>query len=103
MKLFLAFCAVLSARDVAITIDDLPRGGDGGATSYEAIRDMTVRLLGHFKENKIPVTGFVNTGRSRLSADELRRVLNLWIDAGAELGNHTSTHADLSTTAASQF
>lgn len=91
------------AREVAITIDDLPRGGDRGGESYEAIRAMTVRLLSPFREEKIPLTGFVNAGRNKLAADELRRILELWLDAGADLGNHTWTHADLSTTRVAQF
>ncbi len=90
-------------RQVAITIDDLPRGGDGGGTSFEAIRDMTVKLLRPFHDEKIPVTGFVNSGRTSISRDELRRVLSIWIASGADLGNHTFSHADLSTTPPEAF
>jgi hypothetical protein len=49
MKTFLALflCSAMFAADrqVAITIDDLPRGGDGGGTSFEMIRTMTEKLL----------------------------------------------------------
>lgn len=99
----LVVTASAAPREVAITIDDLPRGGDGGGESYQAIREMTVRLLAPFRDEKIPVTGFVNAGRTKMAPDELRRILELWLDAGAELGNHTWSHADLSTTPVAQF
>jgi len=52
-------------------------------------------LLKPFREQHIPVTGFVNEGQ--LAAPELRKILDWWLDAGADLGNHTYSHADLST------
>jgi peptidoglycan-N-acetylglucosamine deacetylase len=82
-------------REVAITIDDLPRGGDGGGRTYAEIRGMTERLLAPLHQQKIPVTGFVHPGRTELAAPDLRRILDLWLDAGADLGNHTWSHADL--------
>ena len=103
MKWLLAFCAMLSARDVAITFDDLPRGGDGGREDYASIRAMTGRLLAPLREQKIPVTGFVNAGRTKMSRAELTNVLDLWLDSGADLGNHTWSHADLSTTPVARF
>src|SRR5580658_6322659 len=57
----LLFCAVtLSAagRQVAITIDDLPRGGNLGPTDLASIRAMTEQLLRPFRERKIPLIGF---------------------------------------------
>ena len=86
-------------RAVAITIDDLPRGGDGGSQSFEEIRAMTIRLLAPFRAQSIPLTGFVHAGKTQLSADELRRILELWLDAGAGLGNHTYSHSSLNTVA----
>jgi peptidoglycan-N-acetylglucosamine deacetylase len=83
-------------RSVAITVDDLPRGGDGTAASFDAIYAMTERLMRPFKEGRIPVIGFVNAHQElTLGADKLRRVLDLWLDAGAELGNHTYSHPDI--------
>jgi peptidoglycan/xylan/chitin deacetylase (PgdA/CDA1 family) len=93
--LILSVAAAGASREVAITIDDLPRGGDGGGSSFVEIRGMTERLLTPFREEKIPVTGFVHPGRTQLSPADLRRILDLWLDAGAELGNHTWSHADL--------
>ncbi len=90
-----------ASREVAITIDDLPRGGDTAvpqSRTYPEIRAMTERLLAPFRQQHIPLTGFVHPGRTELSATDLRRILNLWLDAGAELGNHTWSHADLNRT-----
>lgn len=64
----LILAAAAASRQVALTIDDLPRGGDGAGRDYAAIRDMTERLLAPFREQRIPVTGFVHPGRTELSA-----------------------------------
>lgn len=87
--------AVKHERQVAITIDDLPRGGDGGPYDFESMRAMTEKLLRPFREQHIPVIGFVNSGRRTKDPKELRDILNLWLDAGADLGNHACMHKDL--------
>jgi peptidoglycan-N-acetylglucosamine deacetylase len=105
LLLLAAFTAAASAanHEVAITFDDLPRGGDDGDRSYTAIRDMTARLLAPFRDRHIPVTGFVNAGRSGLTPAELRKVLDQWLDAGAGLGNHTYSHPSLNTTSIADY
>ncbi|HLH00856.1 MAG TPA: class A beta-lactamase [Bryobacteraceae bacterium] len=85
-------------RAVSITIDDLPRGGDGGGQSFEQIRAMTERLLAPFRSRHIPLTGFVHAGKTQLSPADLSRILEIWLQAGASLGNHTYSHASLNTT-----
>jgi len=92
-------------KQVAITIDDLPLGGgDGGPCDFQSVRRMTERLLAPFIAQRVPVTGFVNEGRCRnMTPRELRMVLDMWLDAGADLGNHTFSHADLSRTPVAQF
>jgi peptidoglycan-N-acetylglucosamine deacetylase len=89
----------LLAREVAITIDDLPRGGDLHTTT-EADRAMTVKLLAPFQREHIPLTGFVNECHH---TDELQPLLSLWVAAGADLGNHTCSHLDLNKTSAAPF
>src|SRR4051812_11404369 len=93
--LFACVTASAQTRQVAITIDDLPRGGDGGPSSLNGIRNMTEKLLTPFRAEKIPVIGFVNEGRHQLTPDGLRTILDMWLDAGAELGNHGYSHADI--------
>jgi peptidoglycan/xylan/chitin deacetylase (PgdA/CDA1 family) len=82
-------------RQVAITIDDLPRGGDRGPVTLPAIRAMTERLLQPFRDGKVPVTGFVNEGRVDLGPDGLRKILDVWLDYGADLGNHSYSHLNI--------
>jgi peptidoglycan/xylan/chitin deacetylase (PgdA/CDA1 family) len=85
-----------AGRQVAITIDDLPRGGDGSGRTLAAVRAMTERLLKPFREEKIPVIGFVNEGRGTLlERDGLRQILDVWLDAGADLGNHSYSHLNI--------
>ena len=95
----LAIALHAQPRQVAITIDDLPRGGDtapGVARDFTAIRAMTEKLLAPLRG--IPAIGFVNAGRAPgLSEAELQSVLKIWLDRGATLGNHTWSHPDLNT------
>ena len=105
LVLLLAIAATATAREVAITIDDLPRGGDAQTVpSLEAVRAMTEKLLSPFREQRIPVTGFVNEGRAVVfGADGLREVLELWLDAGAELGNHSHSHLNINNVPLAEF
>ena len=89
-----------AGREVAITIDDLPRGGDRGARNLAGVRSMTERLLKPFRDERIPVTGFVNeVHQTELGAEGLRQILDLWLDAGADLGNHSYSHPDINSVA----
>lgn len=86
-------------REVAITIDDLPRGGDWGCEAAPLLA-MTAKLLQPFRAGRIPVTGFVIGDR----CPEVRaEALRLWLAAGAELGNHTYSHPNLNDTPASEY
>jgi peptidoglycan/xylan/chitin deacetylase (PgdA/CDA1 family) len=95
--------AVAQQRQVAITIDDLPRGGDGGPRDLAALRTMTMKLMLPFREQQIPVIGFVNAGRFDGPAAGLRGVLEIWLAAGADLGNHSWSHPDINNTPLAQY
>ena len=83
-------------REVAITIDDLPRGGDGGPRTLAGVREMTTQLLKPFRDEQIPLIGFVNERwHADLGSDGLRSILDLWLDAGADLGNHSYSHLNI--------
>jgi peptidoglycan/xylan/chitin deacetylase (PgdA/CDA1 family) len=90
-------------RQVAITIDDLPRGGgDPGARDLPSVRAMTQKLLAPLRG--IPFIGFVNTGRAPQLGDAgLQEILRIWLDHGGTLGNHSYSHPDLNNTPLDQY
>jgi peptidoglycan-N-acetylglucosamine deacetylase len=100
----LALGTAAFGREVAITIDDLPRGGDSTERSLEAVRAMTEKLLRPFRAERIPVTGFVNEGRPvEFGPEGLSEVLELWLDAGADLGNHSYSHLSINNVPLADF
>src|ERR1700722_4332006 len=86
----------LPDRQVAITIDDLPAGMADHLPATE-ITAMTAKLLGTLRDQKIPVVGFVNERKLYKTGevDERIKALQMWLDYGFELGNHTFSHASL--------
>lgn len=82
---------------IAITIDDLPTASVLGHDIERAERT-TADLLGALQRAKVPAIGFVNERKLQPEGTiDPRRValLQQWIDAGFELGNHTYSHPDL--------
>jgi peptidoglycan/xylan/chitin deacetylase (PgdA/CDA1 family) len=108
--LFLACGALISGtiappdRQVAITIDDLPAGA-ANSMSAAAITEMTAKLLAALREQKIPAVGFVNERKLYKwgEVDERIKALQMWLDAGFELGNHTFGHTSLNRAGLKQF
>ena len=96
--IWLAVGCLWGQRQVAITFDDLPRGGDAPG-SVTADREMTVKLLTPFKTGQIPLTGFVNECNHPEEPD----LLQFWVAAGADLGNHTCSHPDLNSVTVAAF
>src|ERR1700756_6078836 len=83
-------------RQVAVTIDDLPAGMADRLPASD-ITAMTTKLLGTLRDQKIPVVGFVNEKKLYKpgEVDERIKALQMWLDYGFELGNHTFSHASL--------
>lgn len=83
-------------RAIAITIDDLPAGA-ANFMSAQDILAMTTKLVGTLREQGIPAVGFVNEQKLYKlgEVDDRIKALNLWLDNGLELGNHTFSHASL--------
>jgi peptidoglycan/xylan/chitin deacetylase (PgdA/CDA1 family) len=83
-------------RQVAITIDDLP-AGSANSLSAATINEMTTKLLGTLRDQKVPAVGFVNEKKLYKTGevDERIKALRMWLDYGFELGNHTFSHASL--------
>jgi peptidoglycan/xylan/chitin deacetylase (PgdA/CDA1 family) len=82
-------------RQVAITIDDLPAAAN--SMSAAEIINMTSKLLGTLRDQKVPVVGFVNEKKLYRfgEVDDRIKALRLWLDYGFELGNHTFSHLSL--------
>ncbi len=81
-------------RQIAITIDDLPlvRG-----RTAERMQRITRGLLDNLQQHKAPAIGFVNE-RKLGEPDALPErvaLLQQWLDAGMDLGNHTYSHPSL--------
>lgn len=91
-------------RQIAVTIDDLP-AANGFSMSAADITQMTTQLLAALRQQKIPAVGFVNENKLyRLGeVDERIKALDLWLDAGLELGNHTFSHVSLNKVAVKAF
>src|SRR5437763_15973490 len=85
-----------SSREIAIPIDDIPAAGMG--MSGAQIVDMTSKLLGTLRDQKVPAVGFVNEKKLYKfgEVDDRIKALAMWPEYGFELGNHTFSHASLS-------
>jgi len=79
-------------RVVAITIDDLPVVAVSASSDWASV---TARLLAALREHHAPAVGFVNERKLYVNdALDSGRVALLegWLQAGHELGNHTFAH-----------
>jgi peptidoglycan/xylan/chitin deacetylase (PgdA/CDA1 family) len=85
-------------RTVAVTIDDLPFLGYG--LGLKGMQDETTRLLSALKRHRVPAIGFVNEDKLEVAGEADARIalLQAWLDAGMELGNHGYGHVDFNST-----
>ncbi len=83
-------------REIAITIDDLPAANANFMTGTEIV-EMTAKLLGTLRDQKVPAVGFVNERKLYKfgEVDDRIKALSMWGDYGFELGNHTFSHTSL--------
>ena len=83
-------------RQVAVTIDDLPAGMADRLPAAD-ITALTTKLLTTLRDQKVPAVGFVNEKKLYKpgEVDQRIKVLEMWLDYGFELGNHTFSHASL--------
>jgi peptidoglycan/xylan/chitin deacetylase (PgdA/CDA1 family) len=92
-------------REMCVTFDDLPGvvTPGGGVPELTAV---TGKLVQTIVANGIPAIGFVNEGKlAPRGTPEPDRValLERWLSAGLELGNHTYSHLDLHKTSLDEF
>lgn len=94
----LAHTAAAQDRRVAVTFDDLPYQADEAALCDPA---SLMRLTTDFVDMLTPLdthaTAFVNEGHvcAPTRASTLARALDVWLDAGLDLGNHTASHINI--------
>lgn len=93
-------------RAVAVTFDDLPYQATGAELCNPA---RAMALTGDFVDMLRPLDTraavFVNEGKvcEAQRASLLPALLNLWLDAGLDLGNHTATHINIHRTSVEAY
>jgi peptidoglycan/xylan/chitin deacetylase (PgdA/CDA1 family) len=105
LPVFLALLqAQAPARAVALTFDDLPGPGRFRCDAGQ-ILEVGRRMISTLAAAKAPSAVFVTTNNI---CDEIRdsmlgRVVRLWQEVGAEVGNHGHRHLDLSRVPLNQY
>ena len=82
-------------RPILVTVDDLPIGG-GGHDSPEERARITRGLLDALARHGIKAVALVTWGNVHSDAD--LGLLDLWLEAGHELGNHSDRHLSYTST-----
>jgi peptidoglycan/xylan/chitin deacetylase (PgdA/CDA1 family) len=80
-------------RTIAITFDDLPI--QQPVRIPFPIHEINHGILTCLTTNQVPAIGFVNEQLFSTHENVDESVLEMWLDAGMDLGNHTFSHSDL--------
>jgi peptidoglycan/xylan/chitin deacetylase (PgdA/CDA1 family) len=99
--LALAWMPQNTGRKLALTFDDLPNQS-AKTCDQAAVNAINNGLLQALRAHQAPAAGFVTESRA-CNAQELRRILVKWRDAGHELGNHTYSHWNIDETAMEEY
>ncbi|MFA7288669.1 MAG: polysaccharide deacetylase family protein [Melioribacteraceae bacterium] len=100
-----SFLVAQSKKEICITIDDLPFQ-QSGSCSTQIQKYYTDKLVGKLTAKKIPAVGFVNESKFEVDKkiDQGRvELLNVWLNSGLELGNHTYSHKGLHKSSVIEF
>ena len=91
------------AKQIAVTFDDLPLNTAGVPAS--TLQRVNAQILDVLTANHVPVIGFVNEVKLDGDGGRAARIqaLEMWLDAGAELGNHAFSHPSLHHTPLDEF
>ena len=94
---------VPAGRRVAITIDDGPVVNE--MSDLGNFQRITNGLIGSFQIEKVPVTIFINERQLNVPAqrDARAAVVEQWLDAGFEVGNHAYSHKSASNVTVDEF
>lgn len=94
----LASPAAAQQRAVAVTFDDLPyQAADEALCDPQAAMALTTGFVDMLRPLETHATAFINEGKvcEAQRATLLPRVLDVWLDAGLDLGNHTFSHINI--------
>ncbi len=95
-----ALPAAAQSRSIAITFDDLPYAQDD-RDDLALEQRTTARMTAAVKKHRVPSVAFVNENKvigHDGQIDAHVALLQQWLDAGAELGNHNFGHVGLTAT-----
>ncbi len=86
-------------RRVVLTIDDVPGAipyNDYDVGTLETVRTVNRGVIEALKKHHAWAIGFVNERKVQVKGERDARaaILQLWLDSGLTLGNHTYTHLD---------
>jgi len=99
---FLPSLALAAREDVALTFDDLPALTQLHSQAY--VNYANEMILRGLKRHHYPAMGFVNEGKfDDLVREEQIDILEKWLAAGMELGNHTFSHESPNTLTAEAY
>ncbi len=86
------------AGRIALTFDDLPLNGP--ERGLEVTAAVNRQILAQLKRAQAPAVGFVNEEKLYRKGEIDSRIglLDMWLEAGAELGNHTFSHPSINDT-----
>jgi peptidoglycan-N-acetylglucosamine deacetylase len=95
-------------RTVVVTVDDLPGaefGTDHAFGDLKELEKINHAIPAALRSHHVPAIGFVNEWKLQVPRERDARaaLLQMWLDAGLTLGNHTYTHKDFQTTPLDQF
>lgn len=92
-----------AGRRVAITIDDGPVVNE--MSDLGNFQRITNGLIGSFQAEKVPVTIFINERQLNVPGqrDARAAVVEQWLNAGFEVGNHSYSHQSASKVPVEQF
>ncbi|WP_292069736.1 polysaccharide deacetylase family protein [Brevundimonas sp. UBA7534] len=102
----LALPAAAQDRRLAVTFDDLPYQTDAAALcDPAALTAMTKAFVAMLAPLDTHAVAFVNEGKVCVAvrAETLPKLLDLWLAAGLDLGNHTAHHIDIHQTTAEAY
>jgi peptidoglycan/xylan/chitin deacetylase (PgdA/CDA1 family) len=90
-------------RRVSITIDDGPVVGE--MSDLGNFQRISNGLIGSFQVEKVPVTIFINERQLNVSGqrDARAAVVEQWLNAGFDVGNHTYSHRSANNVSLEEF